>query len=61
MRTHLPQTVEPGVDYRDVTVHYQLETGLKEPPSTKDRDGRSGTEPRPPPTTFPEVRKRRRT
>ncbi|MBT3163896.1 hypothetical protein HTV80_12335 [Streptomyces sp. Vc74B-19] len=49
MRTHLPQTVEPGVDYRDVTVHYQLETGLKEPPSTKDRDGpvRDGTAPAP--------------
>ncbi|THC57591.1 hypothetical protein E7X38_09430 [Streptomyces sp. Akac8] len=31
-RTNLPDTVEPDVDYRDVTVHYRLETGLGEPP-----------------------------
>lgn len=29
-RTNLPDTVEPDVDYRDVTVHYRLETGLRE-------------------------------
>ncbi|MEU5465090.1 hypothetical protein ACH4KU_06725 [Streptomyces althioticus] len=26
-RTNLPDTVEPDVDYHDVTVHYRLETG----------------------------------
>ncbi|MFJ1979985.1 hypothetical protein [Streptomyces albogriseolus] len=31
-RTNLPDTVEPDVDYHDVTVHYRLETGLREPP-----------------------------
>ncbi|GHE37996.1 hypothetical protein ACWIG2_18275 [Streptomyces cellulosae] len=30
-RTNLPDTVEPDVDYRDVTVHYRLETSLREP------------------------------
>ncbi|WP_206338802.1 hypothetical protein [Streptomyces tendae] len=49
MRTHLPETVEPGVDYRDVTVRYRLETGLKEPPSAKDGEGpaEGGTAPAP--------------
>ncbi len=28
---NLPDTVEPDVDYRDVTVHYRLETGMREP------------------------------
>lgn len=31
-RTSLPDTVEPDVDYHDVTVRYRLETGLREPP-----------------------------
>ncbi|WP_267461848.1 hypothetical protein [Streptomyces werraensis] len=30
-RTNLPRTVEPDEDYRDVTVHYRLETGVREP------------------------------
>ncbi|MCC9690320.1 MULTISPECIES: hypothetical protein [Streptomyces] len=30
-RTNLPDTVEPDVDYRDVTVHYRLETGMRKP------------------------------
>ncbi len=28
---NLPDPVEPDVDYRDVTVHYRLETGMREP------------------------------
>ncbi|GGT36108.1 hypothetical protein ABT368_04960 [Streptomyces althioticus] len=30
-RTNLPDTVEPDVDYRDVTVHYRQETGMRKP------------------------------
>ncbi|MET8893969.1 hypothetical protein [Streptomyces albogriseolus] len=30
-RTNLPDRVEPDVDYRDVTVRYRLETGVREP------------------------------
>ncbi|MEQ8146075.1 hypothetical protein [Streptomyces sp. OP7] len=53
MRTHLPETVEPGVDYRDVTVHYRLETGLKEPPSTTYGDGPPGDGTTPAPGHVP--------
>ncbi|PNV36243.1 hypothetical protein C1708_31265 [Streptomyces sp. DH-12] len=38
-RTHLPDQVEPGVDYHDVTVRYRLETGVPDADGTAPDPG----------------------